>query len=67
MGNDKEFSTWLVVKVPIHCSSGESDDIEKVTHAKCTICTWKLGKPKTLQLNIDTIEKHIGKVYENKS
>jgi hypothetical protein len=33
---------------------------------RCTICSWKLGTPTTFQMKLDTIEKHVGKVYENK-
>ena len=37
---------------------------EPPTECKCTICTWKTKREKKLQLKLDTIEKHIGKVYE---
>ena len=43
---------------------GNANDTGKVTLAKCNICSWKCGRAKMLQLKIDTIEKHIGKVYE---
>jgi hypothetical protein len=32
----------------------------------CNICSWKLGTPMTFQMKLDTIEKHVGKVYEKK-
>jgi hypothetical protein len=33
---------------------------------RCNICSWKLGTPMTFQMKLDTIEKHVGKVYEKK-
>jgi hypothetical protein len=36
------------------------------TQVICNICSWKLGTPTTFQMKLDTIEKHVGKVYENK-
>jgi hypothetical protein len=39
---------------------------EKSREVRCNICSWKLGKPLTFQMKLDTIEKHVGKVYEKK-
>ena len=39
---------------------------EPVIECKCTICTRINKKEKRLQLKIDTIENHIGKIYEKK-
>jgi hypothetical protein len=33
---------------------------------RCNICSWKLGMPMKFQMKLETIEKHVGKVYENK-
>ena len=37
---------------------------EPPVECRCTICSWKYKKEKRLQLKLDTIEKHVGKVYE---
>jgi len=37
-----------------------------VREAKCLVCSWKQGRDVHLQLKIDTIEKHVGKIYEKK-
>ena len=39
---------------------------EPLVECKCMICTRINKKEKRLQLKIDTIEKHMGKVYEKK-
>lgn len=37
---------------------------EQPTECRCKICSWKTKREKKMQLKLDTIEKHIGKVYE---
>ena len=36
---------------------------EVAREVKCIVCSWKLGKTIKLQMKLDTIEKHAGKVY----
>ncbi|KAH7428771.1 hypothetical protein KP509_09G016700 [Ceratopteris richardii] len=37
---------------------------EEPKFATCIPCSWKLGNQVKLQLKLDTIEKHVGKMYE---
>ena len=36
---------------------------EASRQVKCIVCSWKLGKAVILQMKLDTIEKHAGKIY----
>ena len=37
---------------------------EPPVECRCAICSWKYKKEKRLQLKLDTIEKHVGKIYK---
>ena len=65
----RNFQLGWLSKYPFMVPVGidNANNIEKETLAKCMICSWKCGRAKTLQLKIDTIEKHIGKDNEKKS
>ena len=43
-----------------------ANENETSWEVKCISCSWKLGKVVKLQMKLDTIEKHVGKVYDKK-
>ena len=43
-----------------------ANENETSREVKCISCSWKLGKVVKLQMKLDTIEKHVGKVYDKK-
>jgi hypothetical protein len=43
-----------------------ANEKETSREVKCIVCSWKLRKVVKLQMKLDTIEKHAGKVYEKK-
>ena len=44
--------------------ANENETSEEV---KCISCSWELDKVVKLQMKLDTIEKHVGKVYDKKT
>ena len=52
---------WFIEPVP------NPNDGEPPTECRCKICTEITKKEKRLQLKIDTIEKHVGKVYKKET
>lgn len=62
----KKFQIEWASKYPFIEPMCNPKEGEPSIECRCTICTRINKKEKWLQLKIDTIEKHIGKVYENK-
>ena len=39
---------------------------EDLREVRCIVCSWKSCKVVKFQMKLDTIQKHVGEVYENK-
>lgn len=60
----KNFQLDWLPKYPIFQAVEKANKYKQPTKCKCMICSWKCKRDKKMQLNIDTIQKHISKVYK---
>ena len=50
----------FIEPIPLEKENETSREVKYIS------CSWKLGKVLKLQMKLDTIEKHVGKVYDKK-
>jgi hypothetical protein len=60
----RQFQSEWVSKFPFIEPIPPTNEKEASREVRCIICSWKLGKTVKLQMKLDTIEKHAGKVYD---
>jgi len=60
----RQFQSDWVSKFPYIEPIPPENENETSGEVKCSSCSWKLGRTVRLQMKIDTIEKHCGKLYD---
>lgn len=63
----RQFQSDWVSRFPFIEPIPPTNKNETSREVKCISCSWKLGKVVKLQMKLDTIEKHVGKVYDKKT